>query len=198
MPRSRSRSRSRGSSPRRPRGSRSRSPRSPPRRVRRRSLSPGTDFSRARRSLSRDRDGQKSKYPSRVVGVFNLPRGLEEADLEDLFHRYGKTVSVQIIRDRNSSSKGFGFVEFEHLEDARDAKEGMHGRDIKGYSIRTDYSFGKTTRRAPEPDADRGRGSRPGPYDRPSGSSRGYDRDRCDRNRDRDRRSRSRSRSRSR
>lgn len=86
-------------------------------------------------------------------------------------------------------------------------------QDIKGYSIRTDYSFGKTTRRAPEPDADRGRGSRPpqccarlcpplqagsgprqgpgvpghspgtGPYDRPSGSSRGYDRDRCDRNR---------------
>lgn len=35
---------------------------------------------------------QKSKYPSRVVGVFNLPRGLEEADLEDLFHRYGKVL----------------------------------------------------------------------------------------------------------
>ncbi|KAK2861816.1 hypothetical protein Q5P01_001349 [Channa striata] len=53
---------------------------------------------------------------------------MEKKDLEDLFSPYGKIVGVSMFR-------GFGFVQFERVEEAEAAKAAQKGRIYKGYKI---------------------------------------------------------------
>uniref|UniRef100_A0A8C5DUT1 Nuclear receptor coactivator 5 n=1 Tax=Gouania willdenowi TaxID=441366 RepID=A0A8C5DUT1_GOUWI len=65
----------------------------------------------------------------RRIFVGNLPTSeMKKKDLEDMFRPYGKVVGVSMFR-------GFGFVQFEHPEEAEAAKEGHKGRIYKGYKI---------------------------------------------------------------
>jgi polyadenylate-binding protein len=45
---------------------------------------------------------------------------------------YGPVSSVLIQRDEHGHSKGFGFVNFEHPEDAEKAVQGLHDVDFHG------------------------------------------------------------------
>lgn len=52
--------------------------------------------------------------------------------------------SIQIVYDRQSGrSRGFGFVYYESLEDAREAKTSTNGLEIDGRRIRVDFSITK-------------------------------------------------------
>ncbi|XP_019214575.1 nuclear receptor coactivator 5 isoform X3 [Oreochromis niloticus] len=65
----------------------------------------------------------------RRIFVGNLPTSdMEKKDLEDLFSPYGKVVGVSMFR-------GFGFVQFERIEEAEAAKAAQKGRIYKGYKI---------------------------------------------------------------
>ncbi|KAI3369853.1 hypothetical protein L3Q82_024668, partial [Scortum barcoo] len=65
----------------------------------------------------------------RRIFVGNLPTSdMEKKDLEDLFSPYGKIVGVSMFR-------GFGFVQFERIEEAEAAKAAQKGRIYKGYKI---------------------------------------------------------------
>ncbi|XP_051269571.1 nuclear receptor coactivator 5 isoform X1 [Dicentrarchus labrax] len=65
----------------------------------------------------------------RRIFVGNLPTSdMEKKDLEDLFTPYGKIVGVSMFR-------GFGFVQFERIEEAEAAKAAQKGRIYKGYKI---------------------------------------------------------------
>ncbi|XP_041837315.1 nuclear receptor coactivator 5 isoform X2 [Melanotaenia boesemani] len=65
----------------------------------------------------------------RRIFVGNLPTSdMENKDLEDLFSPYGKIVGVSLFR-------GYGFVQFERVEEAEAAKAAQKGRIYKGYKI---------------------------------------------------------------
>ena len=96
--------------------------------------------------------------------VGNLSDEVTEQDLNHNFSTVGTVVSATVIKDRYSSrSKGFGFVEMETEESAREAIEQFNGGDLRGKAIIVSEAREKSAR-----DGGSGRGGRPG-----SGFSRG-------------------------
>ena len=68
--------------------------------------------------------------------IGNLSYGVTEQDLNHNFSTIGKVVSTAIIKDRYSNlSKGFGFVEMETEEAAREAIEQFNGGNLRGKAI---------------------------------------------------------------
>jgi len=150
--RSRSRSHSRDNRRSNRRHSRSRS----------RSRSPSYR-SRSPMSGRKRHDGPRDQPPpSRCLGVFGMSTYTDEKVLSHYFSQYGKLDTVQIVYDKKSGrSRGFGFVYFERLEDAIQAKEGATGGEIDGQRIRIDFSITKRPH-TPTPGIYMGRPSRRG------------------------------------
>ncbi|NKB77840.1 MAG: RNA-binding protein [Gammaproteobacteria bacterium] len=71
--------------------------------------------------------------------VGNLPADTKEADLIELFERFGKVRSHKIIMDMfTRKCKGFGFIEMEGHE-ARAAIDGLNGKDFNGNTIKVNF-----------------------------------------------------------
>lgn len=67
------------------------------------------------------------------IYVGNLPYATEEQDLIDFFSQYGEVSRATIVFDRDTGrSRGFGFVEMEDPEMAKQAIEASHGAEFKG------------------------------------------------------------------
>ncbi|GAB4250473.1 MAG: hypothetical protein OHK005_17410 [Candidatus Methylacidiphilales bacterium] len=62
--------------------------------------------------------------PKLYIG--NLSYDASESDLFDLFSSVGAVQNIEIARDKNMNSKGFGFVEMASLEAARALAEKFH------------------------------------------------------------------------
>lgn len=61
--------------------------------------------------------------------VAGLPYDLDDAELEEIFEKFGKVISAKVSMDRETGkSRGFGFVQMEKEQDAKDAIE--HLNDI--------------------------------------------------------------------
>ncbi|XP_017781442.1 PREDICTED: transformer-2 protein homolog alpha-like isoform X3 [Nicrophorus vespilloides] len=136
------RSRSRSRSPRRYKSSRYSRSRS--RSYGRRSHSHSPMSSRRRHNGTRD-----NPNPSRCLGVFGLSEYSTEEELYHIMTKYGPVERVQVVIDaKTGRSRGFSFVYFESVEDAKVAKEQCTGMKINGKSIRVDYSI---TQRAHTP-----------------------------------------------
>ncbi len=73
------------------------------------------------------------------VYVGNLPPDIRSRDVDDLFHKYGKIVFVD-LKDRRGPP--FAFVEFEDPRDAEDAVRARDGYDYDGYKIRVEFPRG--------------------------------------------------------
>jgi len=133
-----------------------------------------------------------SPKPSRILGAFGLGANTSESELYEEFARFGRIEKCELINDRRTGrSRGFGFIYFEHLDDARKAKEECNGMRIDGANIRVDYSLTKRAhtptpgqymgRESKDAGDERSGGSRErggaGGYDRYNGSGRssGYD-----------------------
>src|SRR5437868_15434961 len=68
--------------------------------------------------------------------VGNLPYGMSDSDLQNLFEPHGAVQSAQVIKDRDTGrSKGFGFVEMDSDEQAQAAIDGLNGQDINGRAL---------------------------------------------------------------
>ncbi|NP_001119706.1 transformer 2 isoform B [Bombyx mori] len=172
-----SRSRSRSGSARRgyrSRHSRTRSRSYSPRGSYRRSHSHSPMSSRRRHLGDRVRL-LENPTPSRCLGVFGLSLYTTEQQINHIFSKYGPVDKVQVVIDaKTGRSRGFCFVYFEDMEDAKIAKNECTGMEIDGRRIRVDYSI---TQRAHTPT--------PGIYmGKPTISSRGDNG--YDRRRDRD------------
>lgn len=73
--------------------------------------------------LTRAVVAQPSTSPTRVLGVFGLSQRTHERKIETLFGKYGKLEKVALVIDRKTAvSRGFAFITFEDLEDAKDAR----------------------------------------------------------------------------
>lgn len=68
--------------------------------------------------------------------VGNLPYSITKARLEEVFSPFGTISECSVISDKFSGrSKGFGFVEFESDDAARQAIEKLNGTDLDGRNI---------------------------------------------------------------
>ncbi|HVO67406.1 MAG TPA: RNA-binding protein [Syntrophales bacterium] len=83
--------------------------------------------------------------------IGNLSSNVTEDDLRANFSGAGKVISVNIIKDRLSGlSKGFGFVEMNSEEEAKEAIQKFHGGQLDGNTI-------VVSEARPKKDRDRGR-----------------------------------------
>ncbi len=61
------------------------------------------------------------------IFVAGLPYDLDDAELEEIFEKFGKVVSAKVAMDRETGkSKGFGFVEMPNDAEAKEAIEGLN------------------------------------------------------------------------
>ncbi|CAJ0579049.1 unnamed protein product, partial [Mesorhabditis spiculigera] len=175
--------------------------RSPSPDVRRRVKSPSRSPSPRHRS---SRDGgyrrgsgftgasRDNPEPSKCLGVFNLSRSTTEDILREEFERFGKVERAQLVIDRpTGESRGFGFIYFKNVDDAKEAREKMSGASLDGRELRVDFSV---TKRAHSPTPGQYMGQKTAFFGRNDrGSDRGYERrdrgghDRGSYGRDRDR-----------
>jgi len=113
-----------------------------------RSSSPSTSSSRPdfkERAPRADRPPREDKpktpiVPQEIVSpklyVGNLAYEASESDLFDLFSKVGAVKNVEVAMDRHANrSKGFGFVEMETLETAKEAAEKLNRTDFMGRQI---------------------------------------------------------------
>ena len=87
-----------------------------------------------------DRPPKADPTPQEIVSpklyVGNLSYDAAESDLFDLFSKVGAVKNVEIAMDRHANrSKGFGFVEMETLETAKEAAAKLNRTDFLGRQI---------------------------------------------------------------
>lgn len=71
------------------------------------------------------------------IYVGNLPYGVGDHDLRELFEPHGNVASARVIIDRMSGkSKGFGFVQMSDHAEASTAVESLNGSDFMGRPLR--------------------------------------------------------------
>lgn len=60
--------------------------------------------------------------------VAGLPYDLDDAELEEIFEKFGKIISAKVSIDRETGkSRGFGFVQMENELEAKEAIENLNG-----------------------------------------------------------------------
>ncbi len=107
------------------------------------------------------------------IYVGNLNWNVTSEDLENLFSPYGEISSAKIITDKfkNDRSKGFGFVEMNDDEAARNAISGLNDTEVGGRNIIVNESAPKTDKPGGS-----GGGYKKKPYGGGSGGGGGYNR----------------------
>jgi polyadenylate-binding protein len=80
------------------------------------------------RRQERDQSGGVSKFNN--VYVKNIGDSTTDDDLKRVFGAYGTISSAVVMRDNEGKSKCFGFVNFEHADDAAKAVEALNGKKI--------------------------------------------------------------------
>jgi cold-inducible RNA-binding protein len=84
--------------------------------------------------------------------VGNLPYGVTDSDLQQMFEPHGTVESAQVIMDRDTGrSKGFGFVEMGGDQEAQAAIAALNGHDMEGRPLTVNEA-------RPKPEGGRGGG----------------------------------------
>ncbi|KAH8814877.1 hypothetical protein F5884DRAFT_721243 [Xylogone sp. PMI_703] len=82
-----------------------------------------------------------SKPPSKSVFVGNIPYGLTEEQIIDIFSSAGKVVSFRLVYDRETGRpKGFGFAEYPDHDSAASAVRNLNDYEIMNRKLRVDFS----------------------------------------------------------
>jgi hypothetical protein len=88
------------------------------------------------RSTERSRGGDRNSVESPRVYVGNLSYDVTESDLQDLFKGIGGVRNVEVVYNRSTHrSKGFGFVEMLHMDEAKRAVEVLHDQPFMGRKL---------------------------------------------------------------
>ena len=73
---------------------------------------------------------------SKRLFVGRLPYSTTSSQLEEMFSKFGKVISCDVIADRFSGqSKGFGFVEMETDDLAQAAIDQFNGKEFDGREL---------------------------------------------------------------
>ncbi|XP_075482436.1 28 kDa ribonucleoprotein, chloroplastic-like [Primulina tabacum] len=92
----------------------------------------------------------KGSQPERLPRVFeptyriyagNLPWGLDDERLEEMFSEHGKVISARVVSDRETGrSRGFGFVVMSSESEMNDAIANLDGQNLDGRAIRVNFA----------------------------------------------------------
>lgn len=81
----------------------------------------------------------------RKLYVGNLTYGITDSTLQQLFEAHGTVQSAQVIIDRDTGrSKGFGFVEMGSDQEAQNAIQALHGKEVEGRALTVNEARPKT------------------------------------------------------
>jgi hypothetical protein len=84
----------------------------------------------------RDTERERGPVESPRLYVGNLSYDVSESDLTDLFKGIGGVRNIEIVYNRNTHrSKGYGFVEMLHVDDAKRAVEVLHDQFFMGRKL---------------------------------------------------------------
>lgn len=77
----------------------------------------------------------------RVVFIGNIPYGVSEEQIMDIFGRTGQVVGFRLVYDKETGQpKGFGFLEYSDVDSAASAVRNLNDHEIQGRTLRVDYS----------------------------------------------------------
>ncbi len=77
--------------------------------------------------------------------VGNLPYGINDSDLHQIFQAHGTVQSAQVIMDRDTGRyKGFGFVEMGSDAEAQAAITNLNGAEVEGRTLTVNEARPKT------------------------------------------------------
>jgi len=68
--------------------------------------------------------------------IGNMSKDVSDTELNDLVTPFGATTSVEIARNKEGQSKGFGFVEYGNEDHAKAAIAGLDGKDVRGQALK--------------------------------------------------------------
>lgn len=84
--------------------------------------------------------------PSKTVFVGNIPYGLDEGQIIDLFSTAGTVVNFRLVVDNETSRpKGYGFAEFADADSAASAVRNLNDHQVQGRQLRVDFSHKDNT-----------------------------------------------------
>uniref|UniRef100_A0A3B5Q7N1 Polyadenylate-binding protein n=1 Tax=Xiphophorus maculatus TaxID=8083 RepID=A0A3B5Q7N1_XIPMA len=69
------------------------------------------------------------------VYIKNFGDDFTDENLKEVFSAFGRTLSVRVMKDEKGQSRGFGFVNYAHHEDAQKAVDEMNGKELNGKTI---------------------------------------------------------------
>jgi len=71
------------------------------------------------------------------IYVGNLPYSVTDEELHNVFSAYGEVASAKVIMDRYTGrSRGFGFVEMDDEDEAKQAIASLNEQDLKGRNLK--------------------------------------------------------------
>ncbi|MBL0355385.1 MAG: RNA-binding protein [Chitinophagaceae bacterium] len=77
----------------------------------------------------------------------NLSFNTNDAELNELFSKFGNVESAKVITDRETGrSRGFGFVEMLSDEEGREAIKGLNNKEVEGRAMAVSIAKEKTER----------------------------------------------------
>ncbi|KAH9327203.1 hypothetical protein KI387_007381 [Taxus chinensis] len=77
-----------------------------------------------------ERTGSSADQKFTNLYIKNLEKDVTEELLSEKFSTFGKIASIVVMKDENGISKGFGFVNFDNPDDAKNAVESMNGSQL--------------------------------------------------------------------
>ncbi|MCJ1327838.1 hypothetical protein MMC10_004513 [Thelotrema lepadinum] len=86
-----------------------------------------------------------NSIPFHRLYVGNIHFSITESDLQNVFEPFGELEFVQLQKEEQGRSRGYGFVQFRDPAQARDALEKMNGFDLAGRPIRVGLGNDKFT-----------------------------------------------------
>ncbi|BDD57423.1 hypothetical protein MPDQ_005540 [Monascus purpureus] len=99
----------------------------------------------ARNSEANATNHHHTSAPFHRLYVGNIHFSITENELQNVFEPFGELEFVQLQKDENGRSRGYGFVQFRDPNQAREALEKMNGLDLAGRAIRVGLGNDKFT-----------------------------------------------------
>ena len=90
-------------------------------------------------------NGNTNSIPFHRLYVGNIHFSITEQDLQNVFEPFGELEFVQLQKEEQGRSRGYGFVQFRDPDQAREALEKMNGFELAGRPIRVGLGNDKFT-----------------------------------------------------
>ncbi|KAK1800676.1 hypothetical protein P4O66_005882 [Electrophorus voltai] len=96
----------------------------------------------------KEREAEMGARAKKFTNVYvkNFGEDMDDDKLNEIFSKFGQTLSTRVMTDESGKSKGFGFVNFERHEDAQRAVDEINGKELNGKKVYVGYAQKKGER----------------------------------------------------